>query len=80
MEETILFPVACCLVSEEPPTSGAPPPTKERNFCQILFPPSFLPFSSVACCQMSCCLVSEEQLSSGCQILGEPVLKLKFNL
>ncbi|NEP55637.1 MAG: hypothetical protein F6K31_01130 [Symploca sp. SIO2G7] len=33
---------------------------KERNFCQILFPSSFLPFFPVACCQMSCCLVSEE--------------------
>ncbi|NEP60251.1 MAG: hypothetical protein F6K31_25160 [Symploca sp. SIO2G7] len=55
-------------VSEEPPTGGTPPPTKERNFCQIssllpFFLPSLLP---VACCLLpvacyllpvTCCLL-----------------------
>ncbi|NEP58732.1 MAG: hypothetical protein F6K31_17225 [Symploca sp. SIO2G7] len=45
------------------PTGGTPPPTKERNFCQILFPPSFLPFFLSSLLPVACCLlprVSEE--------------------
>ncbi|NEP60635.1 MAG: hypothetical protein F6K31_27160 [Symploca sp. SIO2G7] len=42
------------------PTGGALPPKNERNFCQILFLSSFLPFFPVACCLLpvACCLVS----------------------